>query len=184
MLVAGSGRPDGDWNTRSPPSPSRRASSSAATARADSGTQCSRPAFVRFPGTVHTAPSRSISVQRASRTSPLRQAVSTRSSNASTVPRHASQRRTRASAARTSACGRARWWRGLTAFLGRASEIASPAGLSARWPWATAHFITAPMRWRTRRAVSRLAVQMGSSTVMTSALVTALTVLPPSAGST
>ena len=47
---------------------------------------------------------------------------------------------------------------------------------------ATAHFMTAPIRCRTRLAVTRLADQMGSSTAMTSALVTASTVLAPRRG--
>ena len=38
---------------------------------------------------------------------------------------------------------------------------ASPAGLSGRWPMATAHFITAPIRCRTRRAFSGLSCQIG-----------------------
>ena len=98
-------------------------------------------------------------------------------------PGLASHSRTRASAARTSACGSARWWRCTAAVLGSAAEIASPAGLSGRSPCATAHFITAPMRCRTRLAVTLLVDQMGSSTAMTSALVTASTVLAPSRGS-
>ncbi|MCE2425695.1 MAG: hypothetical protein J4F45_11470 [Pseudomonadales bacterium] len=109
-------------------------------------------------------------------------AVSTRNSNASRTPGQAWQRRTRASAAWTSACGSARWCRCTAAVFGNAAEIASPAGLSARRPCATAHFITAPMRCLTRPAVTRLVDQMGSSTAMTSALVTASTVLPPMRG--
>ena len=69
-----------------------------------------RPAFMRSAGTVHTAPSRSISSQRAPRTSPERAAVSTRNSNPRRRLRYVSQRRTRRSAAPTSACGSARWW--------------------------------------------------------------------------
>ena len=62
-----------------------------------------------------------------------------------------------------------------TAVFGSAAESTSPAGLSSRYPCATAHFITAPMRWRTRPAVTRLVDQIGSSTAMTSAVVTAST---------
>ena len=65
--------------------------------------------------------------------------------------------------------------RGALLVGGSAAEMASPAGSSERWPWATAHFITAPMRRRTRRAVSRLVVQIGSSTSITSAVVILLT---------
>ena len=43
-----------------------------------------------------------------------------------------------------------------------------PAGLSARWPCATAHFMTAPMRWRTLRAAPGRAVQIGARTASTS----------------
>ena len=59
--------------------------------------------------------------------------------------------------------------------FGNAAEIASLAGLSARWPCATAYFITALMRRLTRPAVSVLVVQIGSSTAMTSLPVTAST---------
>ena len=72
--------------------------------------------------------------------------------------------------AATCACGSAFWcWR-RTLFFGNAADTASPAGLSSRYPCATAHFMTAPMRCRTRRAVSRLVDQMGSSTSTTSAV--------------
>ena len=57
------------------------------SARGESGTRCSLPAFMRSAGIVHTAPSRSICSHRALRTSPERAAVSTRNSNASIVPR-------------------------------------------------------------------------------------------------
>ena len=46
--------------------------------------------------------------------------------------------RTLASALATSRCGTALKCRGCLAFLGSAAVIASPAGLSARWPWAMA----------------------------------------------
>ena len=60
--------------------------------------------------------------------------------------------------------------------------MASPAGLSSRWPWATAHRITAPIRWRTRRAVTRFSFQMGSSTAITSAVLIRSTGRPTSFG--
>ena len=44
--------------------------------RADSGTRCSRPAFIRLAGIVHVADAKSISSRVASRTSPDRLAVS------------------------------------------------------------------------------------------------------------
>ena len=52
-------------------------------ARPQSGTRCSRFAFIRSAGTVHTRPATSISSHVASPTSPERAAVSTSSSNAS-----------------------------------------------------------------------------------------------------
>ena len=64
-----------------------------------------------------------------------------------------------------SAWGNARMCCMRTVPLGSAAEMASPAGLSSRHPCATAHFITAPMRWGTRPAVTRLMDQMGSSTL-------------------
>ena len=60
--------------------------------------------------------------------------------------------------------------------------MASPAGLSCRWPCAIAHFMMAPIRCRTRRAVSRLSCQMGSRTAITSAVVMADTRSRPSRG--
>ena len=68
------------------------------------------------------------------------------------------------------------------ACFGSAAETASPAGLSMRGPSAMARFITAPMRCRTRLAVTRLVDQNGDSTVMPSAVVTASTVLSPMRG--
>ena len=57
-----------------------------------------------------------------------------------------------------------------------------PAGLSARNPCARALFVTAPMRCRTRRAVTRLIDQIGNRRAMTSVVVTALTDLAPIRG--
>ena len=59
----------------------------------------------------------------------------------------------------------------------RTSEQGLCDACAQAWSWetyATAHFITAPMRWRTRPAVTRLVDQMGSTTAMTSAVVTKL----------
>ena len=47
---------------------------------------------------------------------------------------------------------------------------------------ATAHFITAPIRWRTRRAVSGLSCQIGVRTAKTSAVVTSDTGIAPMRG--
>ena len=47
---------------------------------------------------------------------------------------------------------------------------------------ATAHFITAPIRWRTRRAVSGLSCQIGVRTASTSAVVTSDTGIAPMRG--
>ena len=52
------------------------------TARSLSGTRCSRPAFIRRAGMVQTRASRSISLQRAPRTSPERVAVRMANSSA------------------------------------------------------------------------------------------------------
>ena len=58
--------PVDDGNTAPLPWAScRRASSSTPSARSDSGTRWSQPAFMRAAGTVHTAASRSISRQSA-----------------------------------------------------------------------------------------------------------------------
>ena len=70
-------------NTSGVPSPSVRAASRISTARRQSGTRCSRFAFIRRAGTVHTRPATSISSHVASLTSAERAAVSTRNSNAS-----------------------------------------------------------------------------------------------------
>ena len=87
MVAWFSTRPMGEGNTSPCPSKSSAAPSSTSSARGDSGTQRSRPAFMRSAGIVHTAPARSIWSYRALRTSPERAAVSTRNSNASMVPR-------------------------------------------------------------------------------------------------
>ena len=76
------GRPLHIGNTRSP-SPSDRAASRTSTARSQSGTRCSRFAFIRSAEIVHTRPATSISPHVVSRTSADRPAVSTSSSNAS-----------------------------------------------------------------------------------------------------
>ena len=70
-------------NTSPDPSFSSTAAASTSSARFDSGTRCSRFAFMRSASTVHVAPSRSISSQLALRTSPERDAVSIRNSSAS-----------------------------------------------------------------------------------------------------
>ena len=121
-------RPVGEGNTSPCPSQSSAAPSSTASARGESGTRCARPAFMRSAGAVHTAPSRSISVHRALRTSPDLAAVSTRNSNTSLVPRYAPEPFTRSSAAPTSAWGSARMCCLRTAAFGSAAAIASPSG--------------------------------------------------------
>ena len=60
-----------------------------------------------------------------------------------------------------------------------AAPIASPAGLSSRWPCATLHRITAPIYCRTRRAVWRFSFQIGSSTAITSRVSILSMRLPP-----
>ena len=66
----------------------------------------------------------------------------------------------------------------LHAVLWERRPMASPAGLSCRYPSATAHFMTAPIRWRTLLAVSRLVLQIGSRTAITSAVVMSETPTP------
>ena len=77
-------------------------------ARGESGTRCSRPAFIRSAGTVHVAASMSISVHVANRTSPARAAVSTKYSKASLSTGAAPEVRTAAMASATSEYGSAR----------------------------------------------------------------------------
>ena len=69
-----------------------------------------------------------------------------------------------------------------TALLGIAAVMASPAGLSCRWPWATAHFMTVPIRRLTFRAVSCLLNQIGVSAVIASAVVTLSISVSPKCG--
>ena len=71
-------RPVGDGKTRPLRSAISRARSRTATARPDSGTRCSSFAFMRAGGTVQVTAASSTSSHRAPRTSPERQAVSTR----------------------------------------------------------------------------------------------------------
>ena len=73
-----------------------------ALAPLDNGTRCARCTFIRSSGIAHTSVSRSISSHVAPRTSPERQAVSIRNSNASTVARYAPLACTLASASVTS----------------------------------------------------------------------------------
>ena len=89
-MLSLSGRPVGLGNTQWLAPANSNASRRIDTARSDNGTRCALPAFMRSPGTVQTALSRSISSQVASRTSPDRIAVSVRNSNASFVVGHAS----------------------------------------------------------------------------------------------
>ena len=72
--------------------------------------------------------------------------------------------------AATSVWGSARWCRRLPMLEGSAAVMASPAGLSVRYPWAMAQRMTAPMRWRTRLAVSGRVCQIGSRQAITSAV--------------
>ena len=65
-------RPVGEGNTSPAPSKSSAAASSTSSARGESGTRCSRLAFMCSAGIVHTAASRSTCPQRALRTSPER----------------------------------------------------------------------------------------------------------------
>ena len=67
--------PRDEGNTSHCPSKSSAAASSTLSAQGESGTRCSRPAFMRSAGIVHAAPSRSICSHRALRTSPEHAAV-------------------------------------------------------------------------------------------------------------
>ena len=87
---------------------------------------------MRAGGTVQMAAAPSTSSHRAPRTSPERQAVSTRNSKASAVARWARDARTRARASPTRACGSAFWCRRGTPFFGSAAEIAAPRWRIAR----------------------------------------------------
>ena len=79
----GSTSPRADGNTNSDRGACALAPARISRARPDSGTRCSRRLFIRSAGIVHTPSSKSNSFQRAPRTSPDRQAVSTRNSNPS-----------------------------------------------------------------------------------------------------
>ena len=95
-------------NTSGLPSPSGRAASRISSARALSGTRCSRFALVRVAGTVPTWAAVSISARSAPRTSPDLAAVNTRNSNASLMTGAAPDAPTVPTTAATSRCGSAR----------------------------------------------------------------------------
>lgn len=78
------------------------------------------------------------------------------------------ERRAFATAAPICEWGSTARWVTCALLFGNAAKIASPTGLSVRWPCASAHFITALMRRLTRPAVPVFVVQIGSSTAMTS----------------
>ena len=132
------------------------------------GMRCSRFPFMRSAGTVHVAPSRSISSQVALRTSPERAAVSTRNSNANfddsltRVPA-----RTFTIQFATSSYGSVGICRRFNPLRGSAVLIITLAGSFVRWPWAAAQRQIAEMRCFTRRAVSRFSLQIGLRTAMT-----------------
>ena len=94
--------PVADGNTHSERRACALASARTSSARHDSGTRCSRRPFIRFAGIVHSPPSMSISSHRVPRTSPDRQAVSTRNSVPSFTESRASDCRTVAIAPATS----------------------------------------------------------------------------------
>ena len=124
----------------------------------DSGTRCSRFAFMRPAEIVHTPASRSISVHCAKRSSPERAAATSPwATPACAAPRPAGVRA-------SLRCGR--------------------PGLSVRNSIATAHCITALMRWRARRAVPGFECRMGVRTSSRSVLVASETGRSPSRGTT
>ena len=97
----------GKTNGESPASSLARSSTSSAPL--DSGTRCSRPAFILAGGIVQTFAAVSISSHVAARASPERAAVKTISSTASRADSGALADRMRRSASGTSPCGSARW---------------------------------------------------------------------------
>ena len=105
-----------------------------------------------------------------------------RSSNASLVAGQALLSRMAATAAPTSAKANARGGVVVCPPRGKAAVMASPAGLSSRWPSTIAHLMTADTLLRTFMAVGRLWAQIGASTPSTSALVISDTSLGPSVG--
>ena len=169
-------------NTRPVPLLSLGTSCRIASARPESGTWRSRFAFMRAAGMVQTPASRSISSHVARRTSPDRAALSTRSSNARLVVTEAWEARTVARASATVPWGSARMCWTMACCRPSVWPRASPAGLSGRWPMATAHFITAPIRCRNRRAVSGSSCQIGVRIAKTSAVVTSDTGSAPMRG--
>ena len=84
----------GDGNIHSESTVFYFASARISRARNDNGTRCSRLCFILSAGIFHSAASRSISAQRAPRTSPDRHAVRTRNSKASLTATTASDCRT------------------------------------------------------------------------------------------
>ena len=162
-----------------------RACRSISIAAFESGTRCSRPAFILKAGTVHVRTSKSISDHVASRTSPERAAVNTRNSNASFAASLLLHSRTAAIALATSPCGSACiCFFGPLPFFGSTALSASPAGLSFRYPSPIAHFMIASMRYRNRFAMVGFVVHIGSITLMTFAVLIASTGRFPMAGKT
>ncbi len=171
-------------NTSGLPS-SRGSACNSATARADRGTRCSLPIFMRTPGIIQSALSRSNSSQRAPRTSCERVAVraansSARAPNPSRVCKAANQRggssRVRAGWLLSSA----------TLDGGGRSSFRLPAqraGLSpVRCPATVAQLRTASMRPRNRLAVSVRSAQSDCSTRKTSCVVISCTNILPISG--
>ena len=137
-------------------------------ARADNGTRCSRPAFMRAPGIVQTLASRSTSGQVASSTSLVRVAVTISSSNARRTEGLASAVRSAWMNAGTAAYGSAAWW-GFSPQCFGSTLFRPSVGLSPlRNPDAFVQSKTTLMRCFTRRAVSGSHVQIGASTFNTS----------------
>ena len=136
---------------------------------------------MRGAGMVHRPAAPSISVQAALRTSPERVAVSTRNSKASFTIGRALDAPTASIADATSRCGKARMCCTTSCWGPRTGSIRSH-GLSIRNSIATAHSKTARMRWRSRRAVSAFACQMGARISSTLALVTSDTGIFPMRG--
>ena len=152
------------------------------SARPQSGTRCSRFAFIRAAEIVHTAPTVSISSHVANRTAPDRAAVSTTNSNASLTAGCADlEPRTVSMAAATSLCGSA--CRCVTmSFCGPRTGSTRSHGLSFRRSIAIAHSSTDRMRWRTSLAVAALTCQIGVRISSTSAVLTSETGRRPMRG--
>ncbi len=178
IVESDSGFPVGDGNT-SPFAPVRSAASlmifRAGLLR---GTRWGRPVLVRSPGISHVSVVTSISSHVALRTSPLLVAVRVRILNAAMVAQWAFDASTVLMAVSAWLWCRARMWLRRVLFLPNPARMAA-LGSDSKKPSAIAHFMMAPIRCWTLRAVSGLLCHMGERHFMMSLLVTSSTCLRP-----